>query len=225
MPFAVRRAQALSPGRRPQPGTGIFFAMREENQCWPCYRRWRPAPRDSVLYCGDDFNHTLNNKLFAFFPIRKATLSKRRCNGDPAKMPNLIIDRKPTDAGIKHQHGGTRIRRCSCQTRCIPVLQFGSHKLSRNLYRTGWLFYHELSDVRWQDTKLRHPTDLHRPFYCVSDSQTDQTRHRSVVVTRTTEITVATVPYRNPNLPVQLILTCVLPDGQDFVGFWHCGST
>ena len=60
------------------------------------------------------------------------------------EMPNLIIDRKPTDAGIKHQHGRARIRRCSCQTRCIPVLQFGSHKLSRNLYRTGWLFYHEL---------------------------------------------------------------------------------
>ena len=60
------------------------------------------------------------------------------------ELPNLIIDRQPTDAGIKHQHGGTWIRRCSCQTRCIPVLQFGSHKLSRNLYRTGWLFYHEL---------------------------------------------------------------------------------
>ncbi len=43
---------------------------------------------------------------------------------------------QPTDAGVKHQHGGTWFRRCSCQTRCIPVLQFGSHRLSRNLCRT-----------------------------------------------------------------------------------------
>lgn len=103
----------------------------------------------TLLDSSDDFHNALNDKLLALLAIGEGNVIESiDVMQIRQQLPNLIINRQPTDAGIKHQHGGTWIRRCSCQTRCIPVLQIGSHKLSRNLYRTGWLFYHELSGVR-----------------------------------------------------------------------------
>ncbi len=47
---------------------------------------------------------TINASLFCHTGKRR--YRKHKCNGDPVRDPDLVIDRQPTDAGVKHQHGG-----------------------------------------------------------------------------------------------------------------------
>ncbi len=84
-----------------------------------------------------NLDHTLNDKRFAFLAIGECNVIESvDVMQIRQELPDLIINRKPTHAGIKNQNGWAGLRRCSCLTTCILVLQSRSHKPSRNLYRT-----------------------------------------------------------------------------------------
>ncbi len=107
MPFAVRRAAGLSPARHQQPGSRTFRVMQEVNGTGG-------VASDHSQRKGITFLHavtisttrsTINTSLFS--PYGKRRYRKHKCNGDPARDAGSLIDRQPTDAGVKHQHGGT----------------------------------------------------------------------------------------------------------------------
>ncbi len=120
MPFAVRRAAGLIAGTTPTPGSRTFRVMQEVKRYWRCCNDHSQRKGITFLHCGDNCHHcsTINSSLFS--PYGKATLSKAKCNGDPVR--DAGSRHRPTThrAGVKHQHGGTWFRRCSCQTSVFP---------------------------------------------------------------------------------------------------------
>ncbi len=120
MPFAVRRAAGLIAGTTQQPGSRTFRVMQEVKRYWRFASDHSQRKGITFLHCGDNCTtrSTINSSLFS--PYGKATLSKHKCNGDPVRDAGSRHRPTTTDAGVKHQHGGTWFRRCSCRQGVFP---------------------------------------------------------------------------------------------------------
>ncbi len=120
MPFAVRRAAGLIAARHQQPGSRTFRVMQEVKRYGSVASDHSQRKGITFLHCGAiaTTRSTINASLFS--PYGKARYRKHKCNGDPVRDAGSRHSRQPTDAGVKHQHGGTWFRRLAARQGVFP---------------------------------------------------------------------------------------------------------